>query len=294
MFCPNCGNQMSDGAKFCANCGWSKGKSANKQSAKGLVIEKKIVKPLLVVLAVVVIGLIVYNMPIPKGKVYEFSKISKVKSIMEYAKDKHFSNFTVDKFDTVKFGSYPQSDESGNKKEPIEWIVLEREGNKALLLSKYILDANQYDKGSYPWEVCGLRKWINNDFFYTAFTDSEQSRIQTTYVINDYRNVDGIYGGNDTNDRVFLLSWQEVQKYLYEHKPQATKATNFAKDINNDGEKLYVIETSEWYDGNSSFWLRTPGNKYKPAQCVEPGGGLYGASITVIISGVRPAIWVSY
>ena len=32
MFCPNCGNQMSDGASFCPNCGYKKDKGTNKFS----------------------------------------------------------------------------------------------------------------------------------------------------------------------------------------------------------------------------------------------------------------------
>ena len=65
------------------------------------------------------------------ARTYDLSQISQVKLVSEYPTDT-----IVDEMDTVTFGSYPQSDVSGNTKEPIEWIVLDRQGNEAFLLSK--------------------------------------------------------------------------------------------------------------------------------------------------------------
>ena len=309
MYCPNCGKEIKDGAVFCSNCGYSKNKNIEKN--KGIKLpkfNKKIITPILVVLGVLALGIVIYNAPKSKGKVYEFSRIRKVKTITEYFKNKNYDNFTVDKFDTVKFGSYPQSDSSGNTKEPIEWIILDRQSDKALLLSKYIIDAKYYDntykKTAIAWEICGLRNWLNNDFYYNAFSDSEQSKIQATNVINDYSNVDGIYGGNDTIDKIFLLSYEEVRDYfkkqeawqhILENKPLTTKATNFAKAINYNGDVLYVSKDNDyWYSGNSSFWLRTPGSDNKPAQCVVEEGYFLGEAVSCVFAGVRPALWVSF
>ena len=44
----------------------------------------------------------------------------------------------------VVFGRYWQAKERSNGKTPIEWIVLKREKDRALLLSRYCLDCKQY------------------------------------------------------------------------------------------------------------------------------------------------------
>ena len=44
---------------------------------------------------------------------------------------------------TVLFGAYPQTEEGGDNT-PIEWIVLDTQEGKSLLISKYGLDARQY------------------------------------------------------------------------------------------------------------------------------------------------------
>lgn len=47
--------------------------------------------------------------------------------------------------DYITFGRYPQTAE-GNDNTPIEWLVLEKDGQKALLISRYGLDHQQYHK----------------------------------------------------------------------------------------------------------------------------------------------------
>ena len=113
----------------------------------------------------------------------------------------------------VEFGSYP-FDEDGNRK-PIKWTVLKREGEKVFLLSTFGLDAKRYNERLkiVTWDNCTLRKWLNEEFFYFAFSDEEQHRIITTKVTTP--------GWDDTVDKVFLLSVSEAMKYLktdYERK----------------------------------------------------------------------------
>ena len=49
----------------------------------------------------------------------------------------------VKKGSFIKFGTYPQT-ASGTDKTPIEWLVLDIMGDKALVISKYGLDAKPY------------------------------------------------------------------------------------------------------------------------------------------------------
>lgn len=53
-------------------------------------------------------------------------------------------------FEVVSFGTYPQAAE-GDDNTPIEWLVLEDNGNSLLLLSKYALDSRPYLCKSTGW-----------------------------------------------------------------------------------------------------------------------------------------------
>ena len=86
-------------------------------------------------------------------------------------------------------------------------------------MSRYNLDVQPYNKasGSVTWEKCTLRTWLNNDFLNSAFIANEQRAILTTNVNNskwqEYSGWD-ISGGNNTQDKVFLLSYEEASKYF--------------------------------------------------------------------------------
>lgn len=84
-----------------------------------------------------------------------------------------------------KFGSYCQ-DDSG-KKTPIEWLVLKKSDSKVLLISRYCLDFRQYyhESEEITWSNSDLRKWLNDEFLRTAFSDEEQKKIAVTKLAND-------------------------------------------------------------------------------------------------------------
>ena len=130
----------------------------------------------------------------------------------------------------VTYGVYEQDNVKKNGMEPIEWRVLENTGDSLLLMSHYVLDgvpySNAYDTYEYnplpvTWETCSLRSWLNSTFYMTAFDSVEQSRIMTVLNSNTPSNdVRSYYGdtsvnhGNDTFDRVFILSKDECNKYF--------------------------------------------------------------------------------
>ena len=235
------------------------------------------------------------------------TRFNNAKLVTNYSPDT-----VIDQMDTVSFGSYPQSDASGNIKEPIEWIVLDRQDNKILLLSKYILDCKCYNNEytDVTWETCTLRNWLNNDFYYRAFSSDEQRKIVTTNVINN-NNIDyGTNGGNNTNDKIFCLSIEETRKYFGNDtkksdgyqlgKSVATRGTYYAKVVNNNGSYLWVYDGSDdnqysWAVGNSWWWLRSPGYNQKYAAGVDGVGylGTLGCYVKYGDGGVRPALWVS-
>lgn len=115
--------------------------------------------------------------------------------------------------------------------EPLEWLVLETKDGNAFLLSRYVLDAGAYDEnfdypayfkgnGSYEyevtWEKSTLRAWLNDYFYNTAFTSSEQRDILSSKVKNLKENPSEQSPEPDTTDKVFLLSKGEAVKYFGE------------------------------------------------------------------------------
>ena len=186
--------------------------------------------------------------------------------------------------DTVIFGLY--------KQENIKWLVLEKNNGRILVISKYILDCKEYNT-TYEyatWEVCSLRKWLNNDFFNSAFSEKERALIREVTVSADknpkYYDVDP---GNATQDKLFLLSIPEVNKYFPSDEEKKCNPTEYAKLA----EGL-LSDAYEW-------WLRTPGFRtsgsgYEAAvaSAVRDNGDVWENGYGVVWrGGVRPAMWIT-
>ena len=193
----------------------------------------------------------------------------------------------------VSFGSYEQDNDKSNGAEPIEWRVLDVSDGKALLISLYGLDAKQYNSGldAITWENCLLRKWLNEDFLSAAFSGDEQSRIVMTQVVNNDSAKFGTAGGNDTEDRVFLLSYEEVNGYFESKDAMKCVPTAYAVACGVEESQYAKVDgrlTSYW-------WLRSPGSNSIYKSGVRDNGnadeGGFGVTNTTI--AVRPVIWVN-
>ena len=216
--------------------------------------------------------------------------------------------------DSIFFGKYEQDGNAGNGKEKIEWIVLDKNGSSVYVISRYALDCKPYhDKQtSITWEKCTLRDWLNHSFLNTAFSAQEQKQILTTTVINEDNPDYGIDGGNDTKDKIFLLSVKEARRYyknddkedymLGQSVSRACKPTAYAK-----AQGVWVYDWYYWYtkneagpeskkfDGNCSWWLRSPGNfSFRAAQVVYIGYAFsYGFEVNIGGDAVRPVMWLT-
>ena len=177
--------------------------------------------------------------------------------------------------DYYVFGHYEQDGDEDNGPEPIEWVILTEEDGRLFLTSRYILDYQAYniDYEDVTWETCSLREWLNNDFYNAAFDDEEKERVLT--VINSNPDNNGYWateGGNDTEDRVFLLSYDEAATYFADDEARATGPC-------------------DWW------WLRSPGRDPIHASIALFDGELMGPGHVVTFNyhdhGVRPAIWIS-
>lgn len=103
----------------------------------------------------------------------------------------------------------------------------------------------------------------------------------------------GTDAGNDTQDKVFLLSISEAGKYF---------DVNSA-DFNADSADSYATAYAQAQgvltrksSGACLFWLRSPGSHHKDAtNCFDEGSdsNYYGTDrISFVGIGVRPAMWI--
>ena len=184
--------------------------------------------------------------------------------------------------ETIEFGNYPQ-DKDGTEK-PIEWIVMKNEGNQVLLLSKYVLDAKPYNKElkAVTWETSDIRQWLNNEFYTTAFNKAEKAKIQTSLIKNEDNSENGTSGGNDTEDKVFLLSEKEAETLFSNDEERIAKATEYAEKSG-----VYVNEEKAVL-----WWLRSPGCSRDYAAEVSYYGWINrsGCDVNSYDVGVRPAL----
>ena len=117
---------------------------------------------------------------------------------------------------------------------PYNWIVLERKGNTALLITEGIIERGPYHNAAQgtTWEGCGLREYLNGKFL-EKFDPADQAKIiEVTNQNPDnpwYKTMGATIsaqaggkgvkprdakGGNPTKDKVFLLSIDEVCRYF--------------------------------------------------------------------------------
>ena len=87
------------------------------------------------------------------------------------------------------FGEYEQDYNLVNGKEPIEWIILDVQEDRCLLISRYALDAKRYNSEieDVTWATCTLRSWLNSTFLNDAFNSEQQKDILESKIDNSSR-----------------------------------------------------------------------------------------------------------
>ncbi len=193
----------------------------------------------------------------------------------------------IRKGSVVTFGNYEQDNYAKGSREPIEWIVLDVQDDRVLLISRYGLDCVSYcsRQETVAWESSRVRSWLNSEFLNAAFTGDEQSHILLTDVDNSrsqgYIHYEGD-GGNDTQDRIFLLSYAEAWRYFYQSSDRVCKPTRVAV-------KRGVYESPT--GGHCPWWLRSPGYTADHVTVVDVDGNR-GCSLKYGATAIRPAMWV--
>ena len=186
------------------------------------------------------------------------------------------------------------------KYEPIKWRVLNTDGKEAFLLADVALDDQKYntDFTNVTWETCSMRKWLNKQFINTAFSLGEKNAIPVKRIVNKDNIRYGTKGGENTSDKVFLLSESEVWNTEeaigygfsddYEINDEA-RTSNFSTYAYAMG----IEQSFEFYfDGAINWWLRSPGSYNGSAEiiCDDSTVGTSGGRVNYVTNGVRPAL----
>jgi hypothetical protein len=208
-----------------------------------------------------------------------------------------------------------------------DWLVLEVQDGKALLLSEYALYFLDHDRNRYhgvyepdlslkekyakyatSWADCDLRAYLNGEF-YDSFGADEQARIMDTH--NENQNNQWWYdramasgadgwipyapeGGADTTDKIFILSLEEVVRYLGDSGQLANRPDDDTYMIDDQFNEERVVQV---LNGGYSvpWWLRSPGMMNYKAAVVSPDGYIMigGSDVWSDSCKARPAMWVN-
>ena len=150
----------------------------------------------------------------------------------------------------------------------MDWRVLDKKDWKVLLLKDNAFGSTPFDKKgqNVTWESSSVREWLNNDFLQESFTENERNSILETTVKNTPNATYKTLAGNNTKDKFFLLSCDEVAKYY-----------------------------DAIHETKSCWWLRTPGAAENSMSFVYKDKTVmdYGYEVTNTNITVKPAMWLN-
>lgn len=191
--------------------------------------------------------------------------------------------------ETFFFGETEQDGNLENGAEPIEWIILEKNEDKAFVISKKILEwltFSKYDgeteKDVYTWDLKRnqQRKWLTNELYQNGLLEYEKEVILLTH------SKDGILTYDEYDDYLYIPSREEVEKYMPDVNLRKAEMTAYAAEKANleDGEfgrwtlRSMAMTTIEW------------DNRKYTRQINEEGE--FGLMYTNVPNGVRPVMWL--
>ena len=202
-----------------------------------------------------------------------YSKLKSVKIVKGGDKRNEKLSYDFSKVkqgDMIKFGAYEQDDDMLNGKEAIEWIVISKSKKEITLLCKEVIDCVPYSKeyDFVKWEDCTLRKWLDKEFYSSAFDETEKIMIK----VRD-------------DEKVSLLSYEELIGSECESIFESCQATKYAEAIG--------CSVSDSSNHGCSWWLKNDQSDCKGASGVSSYGE-YGYDYQYVnnslIIGVRPTI----
>ena len=251
----------------------------------------------------------------------------------------YFTSYRPDETHRLSKAANSQQDDNGYnvstvywfKYEPIKWRILSEANGEALILCETIIDSREYcnfDEETQQtvkyshnggngyannYALSDIRAWLNDTFYNTAFSALQKEYIKLTTVKNDLTSANPNSYPNfetsdkymsflceDTEDHIFLLSFQEAMNDAYGFNPDMENVADPAREkIPTDYAKCQDVMVSKdtGYVGNGMFWwLRTPA-EYDDGGVARgvvfngaAGGGIGVSNVHV---GVVPALVIN-
>ncbi len=179
------------------------------------------------------------------------------------------------------------------KIQPLVWKILETSENTYTIMADKVIDGTCWRKPVGEqlinnYEYSDIRSYINSNFINLAFNSTQQELINVTHVDNSINTTscttDQCICG-DTDDKVFLLSYRDIQEKLWNTDSLIGFTTDFARAQN--------VEMSALDDSYGlAYWgSRSPDPSHLNVSVVTPFGRLEGYKYAYdYICGVRPAI----
>ena len=193
------------------------------------------------------------------------------------------------------------------KVEPIKWRVLSESSGIAFIVCDGIIANHIFAKNNINnYAESEIRRWLNNEFYNTAFDPLQQGLIETTNVDNSFvstipdRSTEkwkirkNRYACENTFDKVFLLSMQEATSAQY-----GFAATGVSDSAKHRQTSDYSRATGAWMmiinnacNGQGWWWLRSPAHDLEfnvPGICYD-GSAYDRYSVRNTNFGVVPAL----
>ncbi|MBQ7769647.1 MAG: hypothetical protein IJ373_00480, partial [Clostridia bacterium] len=198
--------------------------------------------------------------------------------------------------------------------ECLNWTILDENDGEYFLLCNSIIDSQEYYHSTSSRTINGktvyannyaesnIRRWLNETFYETAFNELQQSLIQTTMVdnsaksTNPYGQDNGVNNNacENTNDKIFLLSTEEVKNSNYGFVSEPNAGDTVRRRQTSDYAQCQGAYTYSGgsYDGNGQWWLRS--RDFSGDDCASgvnlAGNADYGIGVYSTEVGVVPAL----
>lgn len=183
------------------------------------------------------------------------------------------------------------------KWEPVKWRVLKDEGDTLFVIADKALDCREYNDTykKVTWRTCSLRKWLNNNFYETAFRKNEQSAIAAEKIDNLNNQSYNTKGGKDTTDKIYLLSIVEVTNKEYGFcEIYSTSSVSRRMETTDFAHAMGAGANGGKFEENCIWWLRSPGRLSNCAATIDYYGYTYrtGYSVDFKAAGVVPVLHI--
>jgi hypothetical protein len=189
-----------------------------------------------------------------------------------------------------------------------EWRILDIKDDKVLILTEEIIELRDYHNKSIDitWKDCELRRYLNGEF-YDNFSNNDREKIIETINTNPDNLWYKADGGEDTIDKIFILSMDDVVRTYFGDSsrlldyPSKNQRYWFQRKDENNIKRRAAFLNSPWW-----WWVRTPGKNNRVAVYIHGDGniGIQGNGVskrnTNVIhqltndnrGGIRPALWI--